>query len=236
MSTHLKLLTLAVAGCFGLAACGGSSQTDPGASGSNNGGLNTVVEKTVSFSTNSNNCLLRHNADADVKYLIQDKQAGFLIWNCGSHDIHTRQRIRLFLAYDYEVQCYRAVSEHVDFGRCNNGTALPGVPLFSVLISDFTVKAERNSAGTPGFSYSFSLNNAGNVPAFDLEYVVSINRDVGGTQGLISVIEPDSPYASTRFESFSTNYAGQSFVLDLVVRDPFGVPIARAFRRTVNVP
>lgn len=233
MSNYWMFLPLSFAGCFGLIGCGGSAKPDPGPA---NPGINNVTEKAVSFSTNSNNCLLRHNADADVKYLIQDKQAGFLIWNCGNHDVHSRQRIRLFLAYDYEVQCYTAVSEHVDFGRCNNPTPLPDTPLFSVFISDFTVTAARNSQGIPGFTYSFSMNNAGNVPAFDLDYVVAINRNVGGTQGLIPVIEPGTPYASTQFETFSRDYAGQTFTLDLVVRDPFGAPVARAFRRTVIVP
>lgn len=237
MFKHLQITPLVVAGCVGLVGCGGDSSKDPG-DPANPGtpGISNVVEKTVTFSTNSRNCLLRHNADARVDYLIQDKQAGFLIWNCGNHDQHSRQRVRLFIAYDYEVQCYAAVSEHVDFGRCNTGTPLPDAPLFSVFISDFTVTPARNSAGVPGFRYKFALNNAGNVPAFDLSYVVAINRDVGGTQGTVEVIEPAAGYSSTEFETFSGNYSGQTFTLDLTVRDPFGVPVARAFRRSVTVP
>lgn len=230
-----KDLKSLLAGCIvavGLVSCGGGGEGDPGPSGPGTVG---TQEKQVSYTTTRDGCLSRNNADADVRYLIGDKPARYLIWNCGNHDIHKRQRVRVFAPYNYDIQCYTPASEHVDFGRCNNPTPTPETPLFSARSTNFSVTPVRSAEGTPGFSYNFEIRNDGNVPAFDLRYAININRTEGAASGTIDVIEPGTTYVRTPINTYSQNYAGQSFILDLAVFDPFDSPISTGERQNIRI-
>jgi hypothetical protein len=209
----------------GLAACGGGSgsgisQPDPANSASE---TPLPTAKTVAYRSSGAGCIVASNADQSVDYLMGDKLARYLLWNCANHEQHTLRQIRMSLLYDYTDQCYKPDSTVVDFAHCT-GTppAPPANPLFEVSVTDFRATPQRNSNGLPGFSYVATLSNTGNVPAFNVQFSVAIDHDLGGNQGSFNIIEPAQTRSTEEYRVFSAAAAGSRLLLTLNVTDAFG--------------
>lgn len=227
----IVVISLAVAACGG-----GGSKPDPSGNGTTTVAPGPAGPRTVSYITSTNGCVSRHNADSEVSYLLGDKQARYLLWHCANHEQHELRRVRVSLLYDYDKQCYVEDSVVVDFSHCS-GTMppAPNPAVFGVRIVDFSVTVGKNPQGLPGFSYQATLANTGTVPAFEITARVVIDRDVGGNQALLAVIEPGADATTRRYDVFSAAAAGSRFTLDLFVEDANGRSIASK-RAVVDVP
>lgn len=213
-----------------LVACGGGDKnTGPGFAAPNN------PEKNVAVELSTDGCMGKHNSDMDIEFLMGDKKARFLTWNCGNHENHNKQLVRMFFPFDYSLQCFKALSTHVGFGRCSSPLTAPPVPLFQVTVTDLLVQAVRNAGGLPGFTFKAIVANSGNVPNFDLTFVFEVDSNVGGNTGKIPLIEPGEAFTTPQFETYSQSLAGRQFVLDFIVRDVFGnIVTGRSTSVTVN--
>lgn len=217
LATTITLSVVAI-----LAACGGGGEKKPGAAPP----VPINPEKTVNVGLTPDSCIGNHNADSDISFLMGDKQARYLLWNCGNHETHNKQLIRIFFPFNYTLQCYQQASVHVDFGRCTNPLTAPKNPLFNVTVADLDVRVGRNSGGLPGFSFRANIQNSGNVPAFNLDFEFQIDRNTGGNSGRIDLMEPGESKLTPQFETYSQAFAGRQFILELFVRDGFGNIVA----------
>lgn len=213
-----------------LAACGGGDKNSgPPFAASNN------PEKNVVLELSADGCIGKHNSDLDIEFLMGDKKARFLTWNCGNHANHNKQLVRMFFPFDYSLQCFKSLSTHVGFGRCTTPLTAPAVPSFEVSITDLLVQTGRNAGGLPGFSFKAVVSNTGNVPSFDLTFVFEVDSNAGGNTGKIPLIEPGEAFPTPQFETYSQSLAGRQLILDFVVRDIFGNIVAgRSTSVTVN--
>lgn len=221
MLTHLKkrratTVTMSVVAI--LSACGGGGDNKPGSTPP----VPINPEKTVSLSLTPDNCIGNHNADSDISFLMGDRQARYLLWNCGNHENHGKQLIRIFLPFDYTRQCYKQASLHVGFGRCTNPLTAPKTPLFNVTVTGIEVRVGRNTGGLPGFSFRANIQNTGNVPAFDLNFEFQIDRNSGGNTGRFDLIEPGASEFTPQFETYSQSFEGRQFNVEVFIRDVFG--------------
>lgn len=213
-----------------LVACGGGGKnTGSGFAASIN------PEKNVTVELSADGCIGKHNSDMDIEFLMGDKKARFLTWNCGNHANHNKQLVRMFFPFDYSLQCFKTLSTHVGFGRCTMPLTAPAVPLFQIAVTDLRVQAGRNGSGLPGFSFKAMVTNSGNVPNFDLTFLFKVDSNVGGNTGKIPLIEPGETFTTPQFETYSQSLAGRQFVLEFIVRDVFGNIVAgRSTPVTVN--
>lgn len=126
----------------------------------------------------SNGCVMSSNAEAVTDYLIGDKQARVLTWNCADYDKHTDKHIDIFTTFDYIDQCYGSVIVSIRPGACS-GVAKPiAAPLYQTTL---TVDPEGRIGFGPFLNgkyilyYSATVTNTGNVAMYGTQIYVYLN-------------------------------------------------------------
>lgn len=221
-----------------IASCGGSSQRSQGTPPAAELAPGAVTQKQVVYTTTANGCLLTNNADSNTQFLLGDKPARYLAWQCADHGDHQLRQVRVLFAYDFNQSCFTERLTVVDFARCTGTIAAPPTnPFIAVSVAGFGATPATNAQGLPGYDCVATLNNAGNIPAFNIGYEI---RETGGspiTAGTLNVIEPQSSVTLDQCDAFGATLRGKRFTLELQLSDVFGQPLlARPAATAVTIP
>ena len=212
-----------------LASCKGSN--DIGAQPS------TANVAEVSMQTDANDCIINHNAEAAPQYLIGDRQAQNLIWNCAFADVIDKRRREYYTRYDYQNQCYKLRSSIEGEAICGTPAVTPNVPLIHARFINLSGGKLRAIGGSTHLvDVSFTLENDGNVTAFDLGIYLFID-DHQFAMDYPGVLLPGQSFnRETTYSIFiSPGYTfGDSYTLSGEVRDNINDLLIDSF--SVSIP
>lgn len=158
---------------FALASCVDSSGTTSSSVASQNIQL-------VDMRVASNGCVMSNNAEAVTDYLIGDKQARQLSWNCADYDAHTKKRIDVFTTFNYIDQCYDMVVVSIASGRCGSPAKPVSAPLYATSISGTSAYLQPVPLGGGRYYLSAyaTITNTGTVDVYATQVRVSINDEL----------------------------------------------------------
>ncbi len=155
--------------------------------------IELLENKRANYSIDSSKCLIADNSEASVNYVNGTYMSKTLIWNCVDYNNYTDQHIELFFT-SYDGQCYRYQNEHISPGICNNPASSPSFPTFAAQITDFQLTSgfDDGSSITPGFMWSYTIQNTGNTTLFGLQADIDVNPCCGSGSGFTALAAGDS--------------------------------------------
>ncbi len=177
----MKILLLAtlLSSFFMLSGCGGKDDKK-----SENVPVNVepplIVNNQYEISFDEKGCLITSNAEATTNVSVAGKELQLLTWNCSVGEeffSFSPKKIDVYLEYDANQACYKKVDdEFVDIvyglsnAQCGVLAAPLSLPIYRVDIVEFNVEAKIDSNDTASFSFSFKIQNTGNMPVYFWNY------------------------------------------------------------------
>lgn len=124
----------------------------------------------------SNGCVMSNNAEAVTDYLIGDKQARQLSWNCADYDKYAGKRIDVFALFNYSDQCYAKQVVSIASGRCGSPAKPVTAPLYATSLSNTSAILQPVPLGGGRYYLTASaiITNTGTVDVYATQVRVSV--------------------------------------------------------------